>query len=94
MIFTIDLPNFPDWAVPMVKIIPVLRILNGYNIADGIISPDFSYVWKRLDDAHYQLTIDIGVFTSFGGDEIPVYLDLDLVIVNQRQYYTTETEGK
>ena len=95
MIFSLDLPNFPDWAIPMAKIIPVIKILNGYdlNSDEFFISPDFSYAWKKVDNNHYNLEIDISVSASFGGDSIPVYLDLDVVIVNERQYFTTQTEG-
>lgn len=93
MIFTVDLPNFPDWAVPMANITAVVKILSGYDINAGTISPDFSYTWKKIDNEHYQVEVDISVFTSFDGEEIPVYLDLDIVIVNEREYFTTQTEG-
>ena len=92
MIKTYTFQNYPDWAIPMAKIIPIFHLPIGHDIDTVYISPDFSFIWKQIKDS-YELIIDISVFTLFNGNPVPIYLDMDIIIVNQREYFVTQTEG-
>lgn len=90
----VDLPNFPDWAIPMVSIVPVFKTLDVYDLSDPLISitSNYFYDWVKVNDTDYQLIINIEGSAKLSGNDIPLFLDLDFVFVNKNNIYPVQSE--
>lgn len=98
MVFEIDLPNFPDWAVAMARVVPVLRVPSAYSQFDVSINDFTYYLWVKVADLHHKLYVDVSVSATYIDEhsdtqQVPIYLDLDIVIVNENNYFTEQNEG-
>lgn len=82
MKFLVDLPNFPEWAIPFTKIIPKCRVDDPY-LNEGL-TLQCKHFWKYISENHWQIYVEINAIGQIGGDYFPVYLDVDLVIINER----------
>lgn len=91
--FEYTFTNFPDWAIPMARIVPVFYFDDSYSIDDVVVSSDYHYSWTKIEDTHYVLTGYILIAAIFDSELIPVYLDMNVVIVNDKNYYNIQTEG-
>lgn len=87
-VFSVSLPKYPEWAVPMTKIIPMFYTTDGFNpsLLQGKIQcqhiwnviPNFDNLGNQISSA-ISLTITI-IVTSV---TIPCYMDLNLVFINE-----------
>jgi len=87
MSFIVDLPNFPEWAIPCTKLIPRVYSEDGYdltNLTTNEISTYFKYWWKYVDANHWQIYVTMQMLISIGGNYIPTFVDVDLVILNEQ----------
>jgi hypothetical protein len=94
MTFFVNLPNFPEWAIPMTKIIP--KAYTDDAFMDSTISWNLScrHLWQVTPNSNSslpsQVTLrcDIEASGSIGSGEslqqVPVYIDIDLVFFNER----------
>lgn len=83
MTYFANLPNFPEWAIPMTKIIPRVYIDDAYDISTVTFSVSCRHYWLVKGNS---ITLKVIVFalssaTNFG--QIPTYLDMDLVFFNE-----------
>jgi len=97
--YQVDLPNFPDWAVPMTRVVPILTVSSAFDKYSPSTRVEIYNSWKKVDATTYVLTIDIfAVSNYFDENDVlqnaPMKIDIDLVIVNERNYFTTQTDGK
>lgn len=96
---TYDLYNAPDWMLPMIRIVPVIHFLNGYESLNPNVYAEVFQTWKKRASDTYELTIEIYATATVVDDDteeildIPFLLDLDLVIVNERNYLPQQTDG-
>jgi hypothetical protein len=87
MVFTVDLPNFPEWAIPFVKLIPKVYFEDGHTfdeIGTGNVTTYFKSVWHLIGENHWQIRVETQILARLDYEYIPVYLDVDLVILNER----------
>lgn len=101
MLFEVNLPNFPEWAIPMTKVIPRVYLDDGYDITTVSISVQCQHFWhvtpsqdnlgnplvpnvtlRVLFHAHAQQTLPVPPFFL----ELPIYVDIDLVFINERDW--------
>ena len=88
MVFTVTLPNFPEWAIPMSKI-----IVKGYT-SDGFVDEYISganitcqHTWNVINtstEKSIQLKIELDASIGNSQESVPIYIDLDLVFINER----------
>lgn len=91
MTFETLFENFPEWAIPMTKVIPIFYTENGYNLDDCLFSATWNYIWEIIDSQHVKLHIhfDYIYFTKVEESTTiypPLYLDLKLYFVNRNHY--------
>jgi len=87
MIFNVNLPNFPEWAIPFTKIIPKVHMEDGYNPEDynGLeLVTNCRHMWKYIDGFNWQIRVEVTAYVRVSGAYIPLFLDVDLVIINDR----------
>lgn len=89
--FEVLLKDFPDWAVPMTKVIPLFYTTSGNNIDDDNVNLNynFDYWFQKMDNQHYLLKIYLsGVLqrTTETLETLPLFVDLKLYILNERIY--------
>ena len=94
MHFSFILNNFPDWAVPMTRIVPVFKIPDAYDFEELDFFSDYFFVWEKISDNTYELNVDVEGEAEKEGNPIALTLDLDLVFVNERNYYNTQSNKK
>lgn len=91
---TIDFPFLPSWAIPMIRIVPVLTLPSAYPVTQlSINTLTTKKRWREIGTDHYELKLD---FTSnvFGISDNPVVtLNCWLYIINENDYSLTQTEG-
>ena len=91
---TIDFSFLPEWAIPMVKVIPIITLPSAFPITDLNISTiKTKKRWKQIGDNHYELEL---VFSTsiFGISTNPTStLNCWIYIINQNDYTLTQTEG-
>lgn len=91
---TVEFSFLPIWAIPMVKVIPILTTPSAFPISEL----NFSTVstkkrWKQMGENHYELKIDFAS-SIFGISSNPTAtLNCWLYIINQNDYSLTQTEG-
>lgn len=93
--FEFTLSNFPDWAVPMSRVIPVYSTETGVNIdgSDPVLSFNFqfNYWFKRVSENNYILKVNVtGIFQDFNLNNFPLFVDLNLYILNEYVYNTSQ----
>jgi len=97
--YEILLKNFPDWAVPMTRLFPILTTSEAFDINDptnNFIS-SFVYGFKKENDNDYILKINIiGLLIQSESPfaTLPLFLDLNLQLINERVYNTYQNDSK
>ena len=97
MIMTVPLPNFPEWAIPMTKIIPMVSTGDGYDLNSVTWTCFCRHMWNVVPNtdttkpSSVSLTIEIQASATVPNaaqpsnpTAIPVYVDIDLFIFNER----------
>jgi hypothetical protein len=87
LIFEVDMPNFPDWAIPFVKIIPKVYFddaIDVNNIYPSDLFTQCRYWWHYIGENHWKIRVELFLSATVNGDKIPMYTDVDLVIFNER----------
>jgi hypothetical protein len=79
----VQLPNFPEWAIPMMRVIPKAYTEDGYNSPAVIWKVQCRHLWQ-LSQGQIVLKIDLDASATLDGIAIPVYIDIDLVFFNER----------
>jgi hypothetical protein len=85
-------PNFPSWAIPMCRIVPIVSSEEAYNIDDCDFSQQWSYWWEIVEDVHARLHVDfktLSLTKEENGETIylPLHLNLKMYFVNRNQYH-------
>ncbi len=98
-IYQVELPGFPDWAVPMTRIVPIVQVSAAYTAFNPVVSSEIFCKWKKVDNSTYLLTIYLeatATYTIVEDDTLnaPMIIDIEMIIVNERNYFITQTEGK
>jgi hypothetical protein len=91
MIFTVDLPNFPEWSIPFTKIIPKAYMDDVYDITTLTSDTLVTYCrhfWNQVGKNHWQIRVELQVVATqvidFQHSFLPIYVDVDIVINNER----------
>ena len=90
MIFYIDMPNFPDWAIPFIKLTPKAYTDDGYDVTSYTTSElrtYFQHFWRYIGENQWKIWCSINArILTFNPTPhyVPFYIDLDLVIFNER----------
>lgn len=55
----VNLADYPEWAIPMSKIIPKFNVDDGWDITNPnfVFSATCTYFWKQIDKVNFQLQI-------------------------------------
>ena len=96
--FEILFEDLPDWAVPMMHIIPIFYTEDAYDLdsEDITFSHDFSYMWIKVDDTNYKLLIRLSgqllqlVDSSYV--TLPLFVNLDCYFLNENIYQEIQHE--
>lgn len=99
MVFTVQLPNLPEWAIPMIKVIPRCYIDDGYPVQDVTFNLQCQHIWTvspNQDSLGNSLNptviLQIMIFASATITQaIATYIDVDLVFMNERAYNEINT---
>lgn len=96
LIFIVHLKNFPQWAIPMTRIVPVFNVDDAWNVKEINFTSRFQYWWRKIDDTTWDIYIQLFGEAFIDGhssppDLIPLYLNVDLVIVNEHIYQEVDT---
>ena len=91
MEFVLRLERFPEWAIPMTKIVPVLYVDNGRDQNAVVWSYGLDYWWKKVDEDTYDLHVWLTASALLNLEFIPIYVDLDLVILNERVWHQVQS---
>jgi hypothetical protein len=87
MTFVVDLPKFPEWAIPFTKIIPKAYMDDGFDpevIESDTLNTFCRHFWKNIGEDHWQIYVELLVIARLDGVYLPIYTDVDLVIMNER----------
>jgi hypothetical protein len=75
--------DFPDWIIPMVKVIPQFYTDDDHDLSVANFYYDFNYIWEKVDSNNYRLYIEVsGSASDPDYQSIPLYVDLSLWIMN------------
>ena len=104
MDFTVQIPNFPEWAIPMTKVIPRCYIDDGYDISNISFIVQCQHVWivsqnqdKLGNSLNPTVLLQVRIYASATDLSqspnviIPTYIDVDLVFFNERTYTEINT---
>lgn len=83
--FEILFQGYPDWIIPMIKLIPQFYTADPYTLMDSNVNfseCDFNYFWTKIDSLNYKLYLYIYADVEREGHSIPLYVDLSAWIVN------------
>ena len=86
-IFNVSLSNFPEWAIPFTKIIPKVHMEDGFNpeAYNGLqLVTNCRHLWQYIDGINWKLRVEITAYVLVSGVYLPLFLDVDLVIINER----------
>lgn len=96
--FEYDLDKFPEWILPYLKLVPILHIEDGWlseykNTQEDDIDWSFwiEHYFLKIEDNHYKL---VGLGSGelrLDSQEVPVYIDLDLYLTNERQLHEIQS---
>lgn len=83
--YEIVLENFPDWAIPMTRVVPVLSQPDDKDITNANLFYDFQYWWEKIGSDRYKLQFYVQIIV-IDDDLQPefAFLDLDLYITNEQ----------
>lgn len=83
--FEIILQNFPDWAIPMTRVVPVIYQTDDKDITTANLFYDFQYWWEKINENDYKLQFYVYVIAT-GEDFVNeiVLMDLNLYIINEQ----------
>lgn len=95
MTFFISLPNFPEWAIPMTKVIPIAYTEDGYNLSTVTWTVQCQHLWRIKPSTNpnnpnvVELRIDCTATATIPGPTgkpqyIPCYVDIDMIFYNDR----------
>jgi len=88
--FIVPFKNFPEWAIPFVKVIPKIKLTSGYTLSSVTSNIGCRHWWylNTNDDKteSYFLYVEVNCITTQQDGKllIPSYVDLDLVIQNEQ----------
>jgi len=91
--FLLDFPNFPSWAIPMTHFVPVLSLPDGFDIQNAGITYVIKKEWKEVGENHYHLKVKITGSSIYFPDFPALFLTVTMYIINERNYYLTQSEG-
>lgn len=83
--FDVLFEGLPDWAVPMIRIVPIFYTEDGYNLDDLTFYQDFNYWWQKEGD-NYILKFIFYAFLAYGVSNLPLYLDLKCYFYNNFRF--------
>lgn len=92
MVFTVDLVDFPEWAIPFTKIIPKVHLEDTYDVQEIADSGGNNFVtncrhlWKMIDENHWQIYVELTARAIKDGVYLPTFVDVDLVIFNENVF--------
>lgn len=97
LIFLVHLTNFPEWAIPMTKVVPVFSVGDAWNKSQITFTGTFRYWWKKIDDLTWDIYVELYANASLPGHTsppslIPLFMDIDLVIVNEHIWEEVDTD--
>ncbi len=86
--FSVMFEGLPDWAIPMIKIVPIFHTLDVYvnQLNDLTFIYDFNYLWEKLDNKNYLLKVRLSARLYDGGNKFPLYVDLKAYFFNSNRY--------
>lgn len=91
MTYFVDLPHFPDWAVPMTKLITKVYTDDGWDTSKVGWGGNTRHWWNKVAENHWQIRVELYASVSYTlngvGIILPTYVDVDLVIVNERVWH-------
>src|ERR1700690_3619674 len=97
MVFYVQLPNFPEWAIPMTKVVPMVYTEDAYDPHTITWSVYCYHLWRIIPSTNgngnaVELRVDMTASATVPNlsdpahpTQIPVYVDIDLVFFNERQ---------
>ena len=104
MVFTVQLPNLPEWAIPMIKVIPRCYIDDGYDVNSVNFQVQCQHMWTVSSNQdsfgnslNPTVTLQVLIYASATNLAvspnviIPTYIDVDLVFFNERAYQEINT---
>lgn len=90
----VNLPNFPEWAIPMTKVIPKAYTEDAFMGQAITWNVHCRHLWQITSNIHsslpsqvtLRLDIEASASISINGtvSSIPAYVDIDLVFFNLR----------
>jgi len=86
--FEVLFENLPDWAIPMMRIVPVFYTLDAYHLDETTFYYDFNYWWEKIDNINYLLKIRVSARLYNGASQAPLYLNLKAYFLNYNRYET------
>lgn len=94
--FAVHLTNFPEWAIPMTKLVPVISLDDAWDKSQVTITTRFQYWWRKIDDTTWDLYGQLFVAATIEGHTSPgqlisLYTDLDLVVINENIWQEVDT---
>jgi len=97
MVFYVHLPGFPEWAIPMTKVVPVVYTEDGYDLTKVTWNVYCYHTWHITPSNNstvpnaVELRVDMSAQATIPSasdpnnpQSIPVYVDIDLVFFNER----------
>ena len=92
--FEVLFENLPDWAIPMMHIIPVFYTEDGIEFDKCDFFYDFDYDWIKVDEINYKLFIRIsGRLQQIILPSViihPLYVDINCYFLNERKFYSIQ----
>lgn len=97
MTFYVQLPNYPEWAIPMTKVVPMVYTEDAYDLSTVTWSVRCYHLWHIIPSTNpnlpnaVELRVDMEASATIPNPSnsaqptaIPVYIDIDLVFFNER----------
>jgi len=106
MVFYVQLPNFPEWAIPMTKVVPVVYTEDAYDPSNITWTVYCYHLWHIIPSSNgntnaVELRVDMTASATIPNladpsnpTSIPVYVDIDLVFFNERQAQEIHTNNQ
>ena len=91
----VNLPGFPEWAIPMTKVVPKAYTEDAFMSGTVTWNVYCRHLWQVIPSGNPAipsqiiLRLDIEASATIPGEgnnpvSIPVYVDIDLVFFNER----------
>jgi len=82
--------NLPDWAIPMMHIVPIFYTLNAYDINDLNFVYDFNYIWEKVEQQNgFSINNDYILKIRISAQIVELFLALPLY-VNLKCYFLND----